>query len=561
MPIQCVLFSHEMLPIMHDTLPIMIQIDSPVALRESVGLWRLPAAVVVRTGNLELFRERGKHFIDRSKKNKHKGLSQYLLKQYKRYLLGQGKQIQLIKAVYSSDGRLKQGIDRLLTNAKKAGKQSIYLIGVSNELFNEVWTDAKTEDEALRPSPGGSGLSDVLTPLKGEAQLRKDFWGDTEDYHEVRQLILYAARISDPVLIMGETGTGKELVARAIHELGPDNQKDKPFVAVNCAMIPSELFEAVVFGYEAGAIPGGLPKGKTGLWEEAKDGTLFLDEIGYLRPDHQVKILHILKDGFIWRVGALSQTQVSARVIASTSRDLYGMVQSEKFNKDLYYRLRQFLIRTPDLRGNLQNLEVIAQKLWREITNSDAVLPQEIVDDLCLHRWPGNVRELRSVLSSLYNFFDTIGITREKLNAVYQHFGLAAGYTLREPEAGEPALLQMECVRMISRADDTIHACEIELQPLINGHPLNAAARESLKRLRLELQALLRKRLNFGSKETYQSVARVEESLGQLLALPKNKTSEQSNLWRKDLAPEIQQAVSLLFAEHQKLRNLMGARA
>lgn len=537
----------------HGKSPVLCVIDSPAALREAVGVWLRPAAVVVRDEALELFGERTDLFKDCHKKNESTGLSKYLLRQ--------GAAIPFIDADYTDFGRLISGIKTLLQNAVEAGEKGLYVLGVSGEHFLIILREALPEDAFFQTVSHGNGLAAMLPSLEGEAKLSRDFWGDTEDYHKVRQLILYAAKISEPVLIMGETGTGKELVARAIHELGPENQKDKPFVAVNCAMIPSELFEAVVFGYEAGALPGGLPKGKTGLWEEAKDGTIFLDEIGYLRPDHQVKILHILKDGFIWRVGALTQTQVSARVIASTSRDLYGMVQSDKFNKDLYYRLRQFLIRTPDLRGNLQNLAVIAQKLWREITDSDAVLPQEIVDDLCLHRWPGNVRELRSVLSSLYNFFDTIGITREKLIAVYQHFGLAAGYTLREPEAGEPALLQMECVRMISRADDTIHACEIELQPLADGRPLSAAARESLTRLRLELQALLRKRLNFGSKETYQSVAQVEESLGQLLALQKNKTSEQSSLWQKDLAPEIQQAVSLLFAEHQKLRDLLGTRA
>jgi DNA-binding NtrC family response regulator len=547
MSIQGVLFCHG------GKSHIQRVIDSPAALREEVGAWLRPAAVVVRDEDLELFRERAELFKDCHKKDERKGLSEYLL--------GQNKTIPLIDADYTDFGRLKLGIETLLQNAEEAGERGIYVLGVGGEHFLKIWSEALPEDALFRNVSHGNGLAAMLPSLPGEAKLSRDFWGDTEDYHEVRQLILYAARIKDPVLIMGETGSGKELAAKAIHELGPQNKKDKPFVAVNCAMIPSELFEAVVFGYEAGALPGGLAIGKAGLWEEAKDGTLFLDEIGYLRPDHQVKILHILKDGFIWHVGALTHTQVFARVIASTSRDLYGMMQREKFNKDLYYRLRQFLIRTPDLRGNIQNVEVIAQKLWREITGSDAVLPEEIVEELCLHRWPGNVRELRSVLSSLYNFFGASDLTRKKLNGVFQHFGLAAGYTLSEPDAGEPALLQMECVRMISRADDTIHACEIELQPLAGGHPLSAAARESLTRLRLELRALLRKRLNFGSKETYQSVAQVEESLGQLLELPKNKTSEQSNLWKKLLAPEIQQAVSLLFTEHQKLRDLLGARA
>jgi transcriptional regulator with PAS, ATPase and Fis domain len=394
--------------------------------------------------------------------------------------------------------------------------------------------------------------------LPGEAQLSRFFWGESEAYHEVRQLILRAAKCGDPVLILGEAGTGKGVVARAIHELG---EKDKPFIEVNCAAIPSELFELELFGYAAGAIAGGLLKGKAGLWEAAGEGTLFLDEIGELRLDHQAKILRALQEGFIRRVGASANIPVSARVIAATNRGLYGMVQNGRFSAELYYLLRQFLIYTPDLRDDPRNVEVIAQKLWAEITDSYASLPQEILDDLCRHRWPGNVRELRSVLSSLNNLFGASAPAREQLNAVFQHFGLAAGYSQREPDASEPALLQVECLRKICHADDAIHACEQELKPLAAGLPLSAAARESLTRLRAEMRTLMRDRLYFGSQETYQAVARVEESIGQFLALPKNNTSVLFRFWEKTLKQEIQQAVAQLFAELQKLREIMGTRA
>ncbi len=410
----------------------------------------------------------------------------------------------------------------------------------------------------MQPASRGNGLADLITTLPGEAQLSRFFWGESEAYHEVRQLILRAAKCGDPVLILGEAGTGKGVVARAIHELG---EKDKPFIEVNCAAIPSELFEQELFGYAPGAIAGGLLKGKAGLWEAAGEGTLFLDEIGEVRLDHQAKILHVLKEGFIRRVGASSNIPVSARVIAATNRGLFGMVQNGRFSAELYYLLRQFLIYTPDLRDDPRNVEVIAQKLWAEITDSYNRLPQEILDDLCRHRWPGNVRELRSVLSSLYNLFGANAPTREQLNAVFRHFGLAAGYSQREPAAGEPGLLHVECLRKICRADDAIHACEQELKPLADGRPLSAAARESLTRLRAEMRNLMRDRLYFGSQETYQALARVEESLGQLLALPRNDTSALSRYWEQTLKQEIHQAVAQLFAEMQKLREIMGTRA
>jgi DNA-binding NtrC family response regulator len=548
MPIQGALFSR-------DNSPVRIEIESPAALPEAVGKDRLPAAVVVRAKDLEVFGECAGLFKDHNKKDEHKGLSEYLLG--KHHLLKQGKKIPFVAASFTSGGRMKQGIDILLANAAKAGESGIYLLGVGEELFLQLWRGARSEDDSLQPASHGNRLADLIEPLPGEAQLTDLFWGRSEAYHEVRQLILRAARISAPVLILGDAGTGKEVVARAIHSLGA---KDKPFILVNCAAIQGELFEQQLFGYAAGALPGGLLKGKAGQWEEAGGGTLFLDEIGCLRLDNQEKILHVLQEGFIRRVGASANTPVSARVIAA-SRNLWELVQRGQFLEDLYYLLRQFLIRTPDLREDPRNVEVIAQKLWREITNSDARLPQEVLDDLCRHRWPGNVRELRSVLSYLHNLFDASAPTRKQLNMVFQQFGLAAGYGQRAPDAGDPALLQVECLRMICRADEAIHACEQELKPLAAGLPLSAAARESLARIREEMQALMRDRLYFGSHETYQAVARVEESLGKLLEPRKKDLSALLGFWQENLAPEIQRAVVQLFAELQRLRELMGARA
>ena len=548
MPIQGALYCRE-------KLPVRIEIDSPAALREAVGTGRLPGTVVVRVAELKLFGECEALFKNRRKKDEHKGLSEYLL--------GQSGRIPFIDVNVTATGRLRQAVERLLENAEQTGEQGIYLLGVSGELFQEVWRGALRQDAVMQPASRANGLAALITPLPGEAQLSRFFWGESEAYHEVRQLILRAAKCGDPVLILGEAGTGKGVVARAIHELG---EKDKPFIEVNCAAIPSELFELELFGYAAGAIAGGLLKGKAGLWEAAGEGTLFLDEIGELRLDHQAKILRALQEGFIRRVGASANIPVSARVIAATNRGLYGMVQNGRFSAELYYLLRQFLIYTPDLRDDPRNVEVIAQKLWAEITDSYARLPQGILDDLCRHRWPGNVRELRSVLSSLNNLFGASEPgantpTREQLNAVFQHFGLAAGYSQHEPDASEPALLQVECLRKICRADDAIHACEQELKPIAGGLPLSAAARESLTRLRAEMRTLMRDRLYFGSQETYQAVARVEESLGQFLALPKNNTSVLFRFWEKTLKQEIQQAVAQLFAELQKLREIMGTRA
>ncbi len=151
----------------------------------------------------------------------------------------------------------------------------------------------------------------------------------------MRQLILHAAQTDVPVLIVGDTGTGKEIVARQIHEYS-DRKKMGAFVAVNCGAIPHNLLESELFGHEKGAFTGSI-KQKKGLWESVGKGTIFLDEIGDLSLDHQVKILRALQEGTIRRLGGIAEIKVNARVIAATNRDLYSMVQTGQFREDLFF--------------------------------------------------------------------------------------------------------------------------------------------------------------------------------------------------------------------------------
>lgn len=202
MPIQGALICRE-------KPPVRIEIDSPAALQEAVGTGRLPGAVAVRVAELKLFGECEAHFKDRRKKDKKKGLS--------KYLLGQSGRIPYIDANVKAAGRLRQAVESLLKNAEKNGEQGLYLLGVRGEIFQELWRGALTQDAAMQPASRRNGLADLITPLQGEAQLSRFFWGESEAYHEVRQLILHAAKCSDPVLILGEAGTGKGVVARAIY--------------------------------------------------------------------------------------------------------------------------------------------------------------------------------------------------------------------------------------------------------------------------------------------------------------------------------------------------------
>ena len=527
--------------------PVRIDVDSPGKLRGAVGKKHLPATVVVGAKDLALLGQCAELFMNRRQKDARKGLS--------RILLGQRDRIPYLDAPFTSAGRMRQSIEALLRNAEQSAEYGIFVLGLEGRLFEQVWKGAADGESPTARAGSSTELSSLLPELPGEEWVSKRFWGESEACHLVRQLILRAAPIDDPVLILGETGTGKGVAAEVIHDLG---RRGKPLVTVNCAAIPDELFESEVFGYEPGAFSGALKAGKVGLWELARDGTLFLDEVGDLRLDHQTKILHTLQTGIIRRLGSVRDIRVLARVIAATNRNLYSMVETGKFRDDLYYRLRQFVIITPDLRDDAQNLILIAQQLWHEITKSDVRLPREILEELGRHRWPGNIRELRSVLSSLNNFFGSKDVRREHLSAVFQHFGLVAGYGQRQPGAGEPGGLQLECLKNLRRADDAIRACEQALKPVAKGGALTPQLRDSLTRIRVEMRTLMRDRLCFGSAETWRAVSRVEEDLGRMLDLPAGDARAASRFRRTVLAPDIDGAISRLFDENKKMMEMPG---
>jgi DNA-binding NtrC family response regulator len=529
--------------------PVRIEIADVGAIRETAGRANLPAVIAVRCPDLVLFAEHPELFVNRHHKDSRKGLA--------RLFLGHGARFPFIEAKFASLGRLTQSAAALVKHAEERGEHGIYVIGVDANLFAEAWKRAPGDRAIAEKAANESGISRLLRPLPGESEVAKRYWGESSGYHKVRQYILYAAQNEDPVLILGETGTGKGIIAREIHERQRPN---KNFVTVNCAAIPGELFEAELFGYVKGAFTGALSTGKMGQWERANGGTLFLDEIGDLRLDQQAKILHALHDHRILRLGGLHPVEISARIIAATNRRLWGMVQAGKFRADLYYRLRNFVILTPVLRDHPEDIGVIAQELWAKISHSDSGLPKEILDDLCKHRWPGNVRELRNVLGTLYNFFSfkLDYLTRDDLSAVFQEYGLAAAFGLADYESTGPDVLRTDCLRKIMHADETIHACEEALKGLMEGGRLTASERKMLTRLLIEVRDLLQNRLLFGSHGTYEAVGRVEAGLERLLKLPSRKAGEISEYFHSYLESAISAAIEELFAEMERLRELPG---
>ena len=217
---------------------------------------------------------------------------------------------------------------------------------------------------------------------------------------QVRQLVTKVAPTNSTVLIRGETGCGKELVARSVHD--QSLRKDKPFVAINCGALPENLIESELFGHKKGAFTG-ADTHRDGLFEVASGGTIFLDEIGELPLAVQAKLLRVLESGDIRKIGENEASHVDVRVVCATHRNLEQMVEDGTFREDLMFRINTFEVYMPALRERLSDLPKLALHLYRrfrqdEATNENNLFSPEVMEELRGHSWPGNVRELANVI-------------------------------------------------------------------------------------------------------------------------------------------------------------------
>ena len=237
----------------------------------------------------------------------------------------------------------------------------------------------------------------------------KDVWGlgrligQSKPMQEVHRLIDLAAGTPAPVLIHGETGTGKELVARTLHELSP--RAKAPFVAVNCAAMPETLLESEIFGHERGAFTDARDR-REGCFELAHGGTLFLDEVGEMQPGTQAKFLRVLQEGALRRLGGKTEIRVDVRIAAATNKEPMAALRSGALREDLYYRLNVFSIGLPPLRQRLEDIPLLVTGFLEEF-NAKYDRHVKAADDATLkilmgHSWPGNVRELRNVVERAF---------------------------------------------------------------------------------------------------------------------------------------------------------------
>ena len=293
-----------------------------------------------------------------------------------------------------------------------------------------------------------------------------DLIGSSPRFRALLDEINMVAPVDSAVLVCGETGTGKEVVAQAIHAASPRNQQN--LVAINCAAIPAALLESELFGYERGAFTGAVTH-RQGRFQAADRGTLFLDEIGDLPLELQPKLLRVLQEQQVERLGGSRAIPVNVRVIAATNQDLWGMVQEKKFRADLYYRLNVFPINLPPLRERDGDIPLLVNYFVRKFADRQGktidCIPEDVMEALEIHDWPGNIRELQ-------NFIERAVI-------------MTTGSVLR-PRLGE---LQMQTVsnkvRTLADAERVHIVATLRKTNWVVGGPDGAAARLGLPRTTL----------------------------------------------------------------------------
>ena len=271
----------------------------------------------------------------------------------------------------------------------------------------------------------------IRTRIKPNAQGTRyqldQFLGQSAAIERIRQLARRCASSQATVLLVGESGTGKELIAQGIHMAS--DRRELPFVAVNCAAVSESLLESELFGYEEGAFTGARRGGKIGLFEAAHKGTIFLDEVGEMPVSLQTRLLRVLQEREVLRVGAIEPTPVNVRVIAATHRDLMAHVERGLFRLDLFYRLNILRIDIPPLRDRLDDLLPIALALHRQVCarlKIDVERTRPLIDALAeqaaQYDWPGNVRELENIVERMMAYAESaqVRMTREAAVAFAQ---------------------------------------------------------------------------------------------------------------------------------------------
>jgi transcriptional regulator with GAF, ATPase, and Fis domain len=349
------------------------------------------------------------------------------------------------------EGKLLGGVVVVNNSGKRYSPEHVRLMALLNDPFAIALSNFLRYREVLR-------LKDLLADnnrfLHEELrnQVGEEIAGANFGLKGVMELMRSVAPLSSPVLLLGETGVGKEVIAGAIHKWSP--RRDGPFIKVNCGAIPETLIDSELFGHEKGAFTGALSQ-KRGRFERAHGGTIFLDEIGDLPLEVQIRLLRVLQEKELERVGGTESIQVDIRVIAATHRNLEAMLAQGKFREDLYFRLRVFPIAIPPLRDRLADIPALVQHFMQRKAREMGfahipVLAPGAIERLMNYRWPGNVRELQNAVERALILCKDRPLTFDDLKGPDRRAMPAAA--LADSNAGEPLRLNSAIAAHIGKA-------------------------------------------------------------------------------------------------------------
>ena len=321
----------------------------------------------------------------------------------------------------------------------------------------------------------------------------EDIVGESPALKQVINLAKVAAATPANVLLRGECGTGKELFAHAIHDDSP--RREQQFIRVNCSALPENLLESELFGYTEGAFTGARKRGKKGLFEEASGGTVFLDEIGSMELNLQSKMLRVLQEGEIVRIGDARPIPVDVRIIAATNADLEGLITAGRFRKDLYYRLNVFPILIPPLSERKEDVPLLAQyylnRMGQDYNRIGATLSPAAADMLQQYDWPGNVRELKNIIARAL-----INLKREETLVEVRHLMFFLGIGAQDVARQEPGVCAYNGESLAKLQGRWEKAVLLDALQVAGGNKTEAA-----RQLKISIRNLYNKLEKYGIKD------------------------------------------------------------
>ncbi len=443
--------------------------------------------------------------------------------------------IPLLIGVYKSKGKLESSVRAFLRRwntikPEKANKNNAFILGTDENLLIQIMKEQDTDHPLLEKL---HNIIYKLAALKKESskrvvnaspkaeELKNVLLGSSEAMDFVRDRIIQSGRHSRNILLLGETGTGKSMVARLIHNYS--SRKNQPFVTFACGSVTGTLFEAELYGHVKNTFTNAISDRK-GLWQQAGEGTLFFDEIGDLPLYQQAKILVAIGRKVIRPVGSDEEIPVNARLIFATNRDLFAMVKKGSFREDLYWRIRELPVVMPPLKKQKDAIKDIAVKLWENIAREpeDDPLSDQILDQLERVNWTGNVRALKAVLNGLYYWnIDKHTKDIQDLNIVLGQLQLKTDETcsLCTPElSGNTVdMNQVRCMRHLKNTEEWLLACTKLFEPFVM-KLTNADDLENLEPIVLthrleEGKKQIAEPFLFGNKELFMRVHNLQGKL------------------------------------------------